>query len=109
MKDATTRLSLDNNPRFLIIQIVRFKGQQKVKDYVQFEQTLSTQEVSVSGNMYALFGIIVHLGESKESGHYKAYIKTQLGWREFDDEEVNVVSWSFVKRLEAYVMFYKKL
>ena len=34
---ATKWLSLDNNPPFLIIQIVRFKGQEKVKDYVQFE------------------------------------------------------------------------
>ena len=109
---ATKWLSLDNNPPFLIIQIVRFKGQEKVKDYVQFEQTLSTKEVSKPGdqhNMYTIFGIIVHLGETMSSGHYKAYIKTHLGWREFDDDEVNIVSWNFVKRLQAYVIFYKKL
>ena len=109
---ATKWLSLDNNPPFLIIQLVRFKGQEKVKDYVQFEQTLSTKEVSVPGdqhNMYTIFGIIVHLGETMASGHYKAYVKTHLGWREFDDDEVNIVSWDFVKRLQAYVIFYTKL
>ena len=109
---ATKWLSLDNNPPFLIIQLVRFKGQEKVKDYVQFEQTLSTKEVSVPGdqhNMYTIFGIIVHLGETMSSGHYKAYVKTHLGWREFDDDEVNIVSWDFVKRLQAYVIFYTKL
>ena len=112
VSQATKWLSLDNNPPFLIVQLVRFKGQEKVKDHVQFEQTLSTKEVSVSDdhrNMYTLFGIIVHIGETLESGHYKAYIKTHLGWREFDDDEVNIVSWNFVKRLQAYVRFYTKL
>ena len=105
-------LLLDNLPPLLVVQLVRFRGGEKIHDHVNFNQTLSTEDVSLPGqaqHMFTLFGVIVHFGDTLRSGHYKAYIKTQSSWREFDDHLVNVVSWNFVKRLHAYVLFYKKL
>ena len=102
---------MDNLPPILIVQLVRFRGGDKIHDHVKFNQTLSA-EVSLPGqqqHMFTLFGVIVHFGDTLRSGHYKAYIKTQSRWREYDDEFVNVVSWNFVKSLHAYVLFYKKL
>ena len=107
------KLLLNNFPLFFVVQLMRFTSlQEKIKHHVKFNQTLSTEAVSIPGahqNMYSLFGIIVHFGETVASGHYMSYIKTQSGWREFNDEVVRVVSWNYVKKLEAYVLFYKKL
>ena len=103
---------MDNLPQTLIVQLVRFRGEDKIHDHVKFNQTLSTEEVSLPGqqqHMYTLLGVIVHFGDTLKSGHYKAYIKTQNRWRKFNDHLVNVVSWKFVKTLRTYFLFYKKL
>ena len=112
INQTTKTLLLDNLPPILIVQLVRFRGGDKIHDHVKFNQTLSTEEVSLPGqqqHMFTLFGVIVHFGNTLKSGHYKAFIKTQSRWREFNDELVNLVTWNIVKSLQAYVLFYRKL
>jgi ubiquitin C-terminal hydrolase len=58
---------------------------------------------------YDLIGIINHRG-SIGGGHYVAYCKSDADslWYEFDDSFTRPVSESYVRNVQAYVLFYRK-
>jgi len=74
------------------------------------------EQNNFSQSLYDLYGIINHRGTAW-FGHYTSYAKllacndpakTEIGWRNFDDERVS--SLSNVKdlvRSDAYVLFYR--
>lgn len=45
---------------------------------------------------YTLHAVFVHVGNSAELGHYKALVKIDEKWYQFDDEEVSEIYWAQV-------------
>ncbi|KAF9896971.1 hypothetical protein BX616_006404, partial [Lobosporangium transversale] len=65
--------------------------------------------------IYCLWAVIVHMG-SHNSGHFVTYrripsltkTKSLSKWWRISDEDVQIVDWSTVKTVEAYMLFFEK-
>jgi hypothetical protein len=61
---------------------------------------------------YDLYGVIVHQGETPDSGHYYAYVKHKEQWFCLNDEVVTKVESSQIRNesveTEAYILFYSR-
>jgi len=56
---------------------------------------------------FALYAVVVHVGESIQRGHYVAYVKDPRGeWFQMDDHKASPVSLSEVLQVQAYMLFY---
>lgn len=59
--------------------------------------------------MYTLRGIIVHQGESKDEGHYTAYVKSKNGiWFLKDDDDTLMIPISRLLKQKPYMLFYSR-
>eukprot|EP00948_MAST-09A_sp_MAST-9A-sp1_P000048 g48.t1 len=104
-------------PEILMIQLKRFKFvnmifSQKIKDYVNFEETL-TVEQDGEKIPYRLFAVINHHG-GYGAGHYTCFGRdlSSLGernWYLYDDSSVTLVEdpRRIVTR-DAYILFYQR-
>lgn len=90
---------LDNLPRMLNINIARFLGGGgKNNRFVKVEEEILILPEYRGGNTvtpssppirYLLYGIVTHIGETLNGGHYVSYIRNQANeWNRFDDQEV---------------------
>lgn len=116
-----------NHPNILILHLKRFnvihhhnssptstngKGKQKVsieKDrrHVNFELLLN---ITAEDEMeYELSAVIVHIGESYNSGHYICYVKIENCWFYTSDTSVKRVPFAEVQNAQAYILIYNKL
>jgi hypothetical protein len=57
---------------------------------------------------YDLFGVVVHKGDSLQSGHYYAFVKHKEQWFQLDDTNVRTVTIQDVKSQKAYLLFYSR-
>jgi len=56
---------------------------------------------------FALYAVVIHVGESIWRGHYVAYVKDLRGeWFQMDDHKASPVSLSEVLQVQAYMLFY---
>ncbi|UJR15384.1 hypothetical protein I4U23_002332 [Adineta vaga] len=131
---AEKRMSVWRLPPILIIQLKRFKyyhgasygylsdSRVKIDTNIKFPVhdlnmgpfCSSTTESSQS--YYDLYGVVNHRG-SAWFGHYTSFArllspndsaKTEIGWRNFDDEHVSALSYDKdLVRSDAYVLFYR--
>lgn len=72
----------------------------------------------VGEGLYELSALVTHKGRSADSGHYKAYVREEMGsqvWRCFDDAKVSELSSEDVLKLHgcgdsdmAYLCFYQR-
>ena len=102
-------------PNVLIIILNRGKGKEfDIK--LNFKEDLditSYIEMSNSGTVYKLIGVITHLGESSMSGHFIAFCKDPFDnqWYKFNDAIVTPVN-DFKKDVidfgMPYLLFFKK-
>jgi hypothetical protein len=62
-----------------------------------------------SDNLYDLYAVVNHKGESINSGHYTAYCRNPVDdqWRLFDDTHVELVDAKSVIANCAYLLFYE--
>jgi len=61
-------------------------------------------------DVYELFAVLVHSGDSIHSGHYYCYVKSATGiWHEMNDEDVNPVSEETALDQKAYLLFYARV
>jgi ubiquitin carboxyl-terminal hydrolase 36/42 len=63
----------------------------------------------VDDQLYDLYGVVIHVGSSTNSGHYYAYCKNfnNSQWFECNDSHISEVkSESEVLHTEAYLLFY---
>lgn len=59
--------------------------------------------------IYTLTGMIVHQGESKEEGHYTAYVKSKNGiWFLKDDDDTLMIPISRLQKQKPYMLFYSR-
>ena len=105
-------LDILSTPKVLVLQLKRFKGLQKIEDFVRFPLNLRLNYESVGNEqhqLYRLTGVVCHIGPSIEHGHYVAYIFADEKWLKADDKTVREVRYETVKRKEVYLLFYERL
>ena len=85
-----------------------------VKDFAVSSATLRFPEElreSVRGRdlTYLVKAVIHHEGPNRQSGHFKAFIKSDNKvWYCADDEAVRMVTWEAVSKCRAYAVLYQK-
>lgn len=119
---AKNKIEIYQTPKILIIQLKRFKNNEKIKTFVEFPLTNLDISRFVSHNKskynglnkkYDLFAVANHYGEL-EYGHYDAYCLNYIDnhWYNFDDKDVHYIDKKYEKdaivRRDAYVLFYRE-
>lgn len=102
-------------PSNLVLLLKRFqvdhnRNKQKNSIQVLYEETLQLSHHETHKTyLYSLYSVIIHEGQSSESGHYFTFSKTNKDtWLELNDERVTEVSSDRVlDNKNAYVLFYK--
>ncbi len=124
LSDAEKRMCIYQAPPILTVHLKRFHmspyGETfKVNKQIDFEpaldlhpamsRTLGGGGAAQEGLAYDLYAVLVHEGQSCNSGHYHAFVKASNGiWYSMNDSSVNQVSLSTVLKQRAYLLFYKK-
>lgn len=126
LQEAERAVELKKLPDTLILHLKRFKySEQQLSNIKLFSKVYYPLILEVNSNYkctdtikYELSGIVIHVGDGPQMGHYVALCKTEkYGWLFYDDETVESVSEETVLKFigdektqsTAYVLFYKKL
>jgi hypothetical protein len=106
LENAKKTVTIFRAPLVLMIHLKRFSYDgRKINKFIQFEEKLN-----LNSEEYILHGIVVHLGSTRNSGHYIAFVKAPNGcWYEMDDSSVHQVSLSKVLSQHVYLLFYSKV
>ena len=99
-------------PCVLVIQLSRFRGLEKIEKYVRIPAQTSIRyniDSNEYNTQYKIMGIIVHIGQSIQAGHYIAFIRTGEKWFKMDDDIVSAVRWSTVRKQKAYLLFFEQI
>ena len=117
---ASKQFTVNEPPNVLALQLKRFAyvpfGRGKLSHFVEYPLELditpyiSEERPNSSGAaVYELFAVLVHAGNSSNSGHYYCFVKAATGtWVEMDDEVVSPVSEKTVLKQQAYLLFYSR-
>ncbi|XP_066284237.1 ubiquitin carboxyl-terminal hydrolase 2-like [Branchiostoma lanceolatum] len=125
---AQRRCLLRYHPECLIIQLQRFNYATKTQVPVNIPlHNLNLNSLHVDNLLpdpdlgppddcvYSLYAVCMHLGTTRDCGHYVAYALLDDGlWYKFDDEVVRVVNSmqselrSAIVKRNAYILFYRK-
>ena len=110
--EATEFYKIVEPPQILTIHLKRFsfeKKSQKQKK-ISHHVTFPLSGLTLENETYSLSCIISHHGRTMESGHYTAYCfnRSDLSWYHYDDTKVIPVSEETVKKVNAYILFYKQ-
>ena len=114
--DCVMRTTLVTGPDVLILLLNRGKGiQYNVKiNFVEYLNLEKYIEFKDTGFNYELFGVITHIGESGQGGHFIAYCRDPYTnvWSKFNDAIVTEVK-SFKDEIldfaNPYLLFYQKM
>ncbi|KAG6810639.1 hypothetical protein H0H92_011018 [Tricholoma furcatifolium] len=126
LQEAEKRMKIKRLPNVLALHLKRFKYQEEPLRYVKlayrvafpFELRLfnTVDEMDDADRLYNLFGIVVHIGNGPNHGHYISIIKTSGTWLLFDDENVSAIPESNIANYFgesgtsagcAYVLYYQ--
>jgi len=120
---ATKQLLIFNTPRSFILHLKRFtfdpSSGKSVKNQrpIAFSVTLNvTPFISDDSDekqqsvLFELYGVLVHHGQTANSGHYIAFVKclSTGKWYCMNDAKRSEVAWEIVKEQQAYILFYSK-
>lgn len=79
----------------LILMIDRYDPESllKCQQHIDFGNTISfpcfvDAEGNIRMDLFAISGVIFHLGQSPRSGHYRAALRYQQGWLIYDDNKI---------------------
>lgn len=82
-------------PPVLNLQLLRFESSnghsRKLSSVLKFPNKLDMNQfvkTSVGSNIYNLFAVLIHEGQTSHSGHYISFIKKGPTWFKFNDEVV---------------------
>ena len=105
-------LHILSTPRVLILQLNRFQGLEKIKDFVEFPAQLALK-FNCGGNeqhqLYRITGVVLHVGQNMEEGHYVSYVNAEGKWLKADDCSIRQVCWEMVRKMRVYLIFYVRL
>eukprot|EP01080_Neovahlkampfia_damariscottae_P005047 gene5047-8643_t len=109
-ENAKKSITIYRAPLVLIVSLKRFSYDgRKINKFIQFDEILEIKDHS-KVQKYYLTGIVVHLGSTRNSGHYISFVKGSNGaWYEMDDECVNQISLKKLLSQHAYILFYSKV
>jgi hypothetical protein len=85
----------------------------KINKHVEFGTELDIESF-ITGpkekcSSYELYGVLVHEGQTCNSGHYHSFIKASNGfWYSMNDSSVHQVSLGTVLKQRAYILFYTR-
>ncbi|CAM9512179.1 unnamed protein product [Chrysoparadoxa australica] len=110
---AKKQLTVFKSPNALVLQLKRFKfGRHaaKLKRPVAYPENLTLDLSGPEGKAhYELTGVLVHVGESMNSGHYYSFVRgSNKAWYHMDDAQVHTVSKQVALNQKAYVLFYTR-
>ncbi|CCE86502.1 Piso0_004997 [Millerozyma farinosa CBS 7064] len=136
LQEATKTIKMKKLPEVLVINLKRFKYDDKMDrmvklfDSISYPFSLRLFNTATSSNdagdsfrndhfsLYELYALVVHIGGGPMHGHYISLCKTKANlWLLFDDETVELVDASYVMRFfgngpglaSAYILYYQKL
>ena len=107
-------------PQIVIVQLMRFRWEDgrasKVLDNVYVEDVIDLTPLcadQTSKSLYHLISVVVHRGNSVQSGHYVTYVNDRINQRKilYDDHEVDqVTDQEFQQSVDegAYILIYEK-
>ena len=99
-------------PRILVIHLSRFRGLQKINNFVRFPEHASIKykiDDNEYNQQYRVMGVVVHIGPSIAQGHYVCYVRAGENWMKANDETVTTVRFKSVRRKKAYLLFYEQM
>ena len=104
-RNAVDQKLLFRSPKFLFIQLLRFKHSSifKTNTVVVPEEILTLQ----NGDSYRLVGIADHVGDLIQNGHYVSNVKSVGGWLRCDDEQQYETNAAITS--SNYVFLYSKI
>ncbi|KAL9272400.1 Ubiquitin carboxyl-terminal hydrolase 3-like protein [Drosera capensis] len=112
LQDAEKRTTMKKAPQILVLHLKCFErtnhgSSQKLVYRVAYPLELKlTNTTEAADTEYSLSAVVMHLGETLESGHYVCMAKTRNYWLYFDDEEVEIIDESFVQYYFGAVVNY---
>lgn len=116
MVRATKRLSVRRAPNVLCLQLKRFDGRnRKNSRFIRYPESLDLRPAMPGlprglKALYELRSLVVHVGESRAHGHYRAFVKGSNGsWCMKDDGVSRVVGRGTALKQEAYILFYARV
>uniref|UniRef100_A0A6I8RG18 USP domain-containing protein n=1 Tax=Xenopus tropicalis TaxID=8364 RepID=A0A6I8RG18_XENTR len=113
MVTATKTFSIHQPPNVLTLCLNRFDvfSENKISKMVTYPEFIDihpyTSEKSEGTINYRLYAVLVHAGNTCNSGHYYCYVQAPNSkWYKMNDDCVTPVDINTVLKLEAYLLFY---
>ena len=107
-RQAVTRHELSKTPKYLFIQLLRFRHDTGVK--VMTHVKVATRLKLPNNANYEPVAFLNHKGFIKTAGHYVVYIKNESGqWILFDDINITPASFEAANTTENYVLMFKQI
>ncbi|CAI0414805.1 unnamed protein product [Linum tenue] len=103
-------------PTIAILQFKIFEKEEgcrskKIPHYGSFQTVMDLTPHSTNKTVhlkYNLYGVVVHLGETLEGGHYICFIKSMGKWHQISDQLVEETDEEVVLEQAAYILFYER-
>ena len=99
----------------LIIHLKRFDNyQRKIKKFIYYDEILNLSKLNKNDSnekvFYKLSSMLLHEGNSVDSGHYYSYIKaSNNNWYIFNDHYVMKEDKNNILNQKPYLLFYEKI
>jgi ubiquitin C-terminal hydrolase len=111
---ASAKMNIAHWPNILVVQLKRYTWSpaDKIATKLDVPVDYPLKWVIRNGEEYNLIGVVEHVGNGPNLGHYKAYRKDRIGyWYCFDDYNVYQVTETEVvnSKRDAYILFYEKI
>ncbi|RHY57590.1 hypothetical protein DYB30_006079 [Aphanomyces astaci] len=90
LQNAQKRMHVKRIPHVLAVHLKRFKYMEETQSFEKlFHRILFPAELKLPTVL--LFGVVIHIGNGTDHGHYVSMIRCQDTWVCFDDESVQMV------------------
>ena len=107
-KQVNVVTSMVQGPEYLIIELRRYRivagNQSKSKQVVNIDQVMTLP----SGDQYSLLSAVDHQGDTIQSGHYLAFVKSGKFWYLVNDNIVKRVSFKSLSSSDNILLLYSK-
>ena len=107
-KQVKVVTSMVQGPENLIIELRRYRivagNQYKAKQIVNIDQVMTLP----NGDQYSLESVVNHQGDTIQSGHYVAFVKSGKFWYLVNDDIVKRVAMKSLSSSDNILLFYSK-